>query len=132
MDQVPYQVRKRITMVSQRAVAGRCWMVKSILVECAASQREGNKPYRCGKKIWARIHMLTHKIQTVKIGFTSNVIGHILLRPFLLYCLGSAGEIAVKCLLAQRDKLKIKHSNASGYFFSAWFGFLKSGKCAMH
>lgn len=129
MDQVPYQVRKRITMVSQRAVAGRCWMVKSILVECAASQQEGEKPYCCGN-IWERNNMLMQKIQTVKIGWPSNVVEHILLYPSPHYCLGSAVKIAGKCLLAQRDTYKIKHSNASQFFpdFLNWF----SETCQMY
>lgn len=80
-------------------------MVKSILVECAASQREGDKLWRCEKN-WARIHELTLKIHTVKMGLASNAVEHLLLRPFLCYCFGSAVKITVKRLLTHRDKQK--------------------------
>lgn len=40
MDQVPYQVRERITTASRRAAAGRCWMVKSIRADCACIPEE--------------------------------------------------------------------------------------------
>lgn len=40
------------------------------------------------------------------MGLASNAVEHLLLRPFLCYCFGSAVKITVKRLLTHRDKQK--------------------------